>query len=203
MKVFSMNGLSRAYLPTSFFIILITIPIHAEIITRQVRLNSKLMPKRQMALPNRRAILWNVSNLPEDPTSKTLHKMGITISQLAIWKDRTGTSMVKISNSWRTSPTWKKKEPLWGQTADRADNLDRVRMGRLRIKLYPHRRDLKEGSPSNNRVGIRPRRTSRPPITSTQGVLTENLGSLKAQLFREPMEVNNSSKVWCNFQVQT
>ena len=202
MKVFSMNGLSRAYLPTSFFIILITIPIHAEIITRQVRLNSKLMPKRQMALPNRRAILWNVSNLPEDPTSKMLHKMGITISQLAIWKDRTGTSMVKISSRRRTSLTWKKKEPLWGQTADRADNLDRVRMGRLRIKLYPHRRDLKEGSP-NNRVGIRPRRTSRPPITSTQGVLTENLGSLKAQLFREPMEVNNSSKVWCNFQVQT
>lgn len=203
MKVFSMNGLSRAYLPTSFFIILITIPILAEIIiTRQVRLNSILMPQRQMVHPNRRAILWNVSNLPEDPTSKTPHKMG-TISQLAIWKDhRTGTSMVKISNSWRTSPTWKKKEPPWGQTADRADNLDRVRMGRLRIKLYPHRRDLKEGSP-NNRVGIRPRRTSRLPITSTQGVLTENLGSLKAQLFREPMEVNNSSKVWCNFQVQT
>ena len=213
MKVFSMNGSSRAYLQTLFFIILTTIPIHAVIITRQVRLSSILMPKRQIvvALRNLRAILWNVNNLLGDQTSKT---METTINLLAIWKDRTGTSMVKISNSWRTSPTWKKKESPWGQTADRADNRDKVRMAWLRIKLYPHRRDLKEVKPLSNLVviSIRRKRTNR-PISSTQGVLTENLGSIKALLSREPMEVNNSSeipnkispksKVWCNFQVQT
>lgn len=197
-----MNGLSRAYLQTSFFIILTTIPIHAVIITRQVRLNRILMPKRQIVLRNRRAILWNVNNLLGDPTSKP---METTISQLAIWKDRTGTSMVKISNSWRTSPTWKKKESLWGQTADRADNRDKVRMVWIRTKLYPHLRDLKEVRPLSNLVdiSIRRKRTHKRPISSTQGVLTENLGLLKALLSREPMEVNSNSKVWCNFQVQT
>ena len=205
MKVFSMNGLSRAYLQTSFFIILITIPIHAEIITRQVRLSSKLMPKRQTVLLNRRATLWNVNNLLEDPEGRTMDKMGTTTSQRAIWKDRTGTSMVKISKIWRTSPIWKKKEPPWGQTADRAGNRDKVRMAWLRIKLYPLRRDLKEGRPRNNLVGhtIRRRRTNKRLISSTQGVLTENLGLLKAQLSREPMVVNNSSKVWCNSQALT
>ena len=202
MKVFSMNGSSRAYLQTLFFIILTTIPIHAVIITRQVRLSSKLMPKRQTVLLNRRATLWNVNNLLEDPEGRTMDKMGTTTSQRAIWKDRTGTSMVKISKIWRTSPIWKKKEPPWGQTADRAGNRDKVRMAWRRIKLYPHRRDLKEGS---NLVGIsiRRRRTKKRLISSTQGVLTENLGLLKAQLSREPMVVNNSSKVWCNSQALT
>ena len=69
-------------------------------------------------------------------------------------------------------------------------------MDNSRIKLYPHRRDLKEGRRRvQMEISIRRRRTNKRPISSTQGVLTENLVLLKAQLYREPMEVSNSSKV--------
>lgn len=93
------------------------------------------------------------------------------------------------------SPISEKKEFQWGQTADRADNLDRVITGCRKIKLYLHR-DLREGRRQDQvDNSIRRRRMCRRPQTSsTQGVLTENPVLLKA-LLKEQMEVNNNSKV--------
>ena len=98
MKVFNMNGLSRACLQTSFFIILTTILIRAETITRQALLSSILTPRRRTALPNLRVTRWSDNNLPGDPI-KILDKTTLIISRLVIWKDKIETSMAKTSNN--------------------------------------------------------------------------------------------------------